>query len=179
MGFKTSGQSSYRTASDSSDCTTAALTSLPPVIRYDDISTPYPSPLADHCITSSGVYPQTNLSPSLLAGFHYNARLFHLLGKVLYYRGIAPLMESPLGPASFITELESMKAEMPPVFTEDISIWDGFLDSQQTAGFATCRANLLITIALVQIVIKQYAESLGAQVDSFVEVKGILKGLQK
>ena len=168
-----------RPPSDSSDCTTAALTELPPIIRYEDMSIAYPSPLADHCITASGIYPQTNLSPSLLTGFHYNARLFYLLGKVIYSRGIAPLTGAPTSPATFISELQSLIAEMPTVFTLDDTPWDEMLDSQSAAGFGTCRANLLITIALVQIVIKQYADSLGAHVERVLDVKGVLKGLQK
>ena len=107
----------------------------------------YPSPVAKHCITRSGVSPQTNISPSFLARFHYNARLFHLLGKVIYDRDLAPMMAIPLTPASITAELRSFWNEMPPEFMLNESQGDETLALEQASGFATHRANLQVTIA--------------------------------
>ena len=123
----------------------------------------------------------------MLAGFHFNTRLFRLLGEVLTLNRIMtapssspnnpfpilhlPPMHPPRRPAQhFWEELERILSELPgplQIFnpnagepTPNGSV-EGEVSTKDLAAFGTCRANLLVTQALIRFAIRQYAKVCG------------------
>ena len=172
---------------DAADRTDAALAGHPLHIADYDLNLPLPAPLDDNLITTSGAFPQPPDVTPVLAGFHFSARLFRLLGAVITAKKtIAATWRDPefdpyptLGlpkeeqwirsPSQFFAELERIISELPgPLQLGNEAVQDSALGDGENpdgwkdqAAFATCRANLLITQAVVRFAIRQYAQVVG------------------
>lgn len=155
---------------------------------YDaDICLPSPLSIDDNLLTPSGAFPQPAGTTPVMAGFHYNTRLFRLLGALLTsYKEVTaisadandpyPILHLPHyapprpRPArQFLEELERILTELPGPLqlfnplgepTPNGSM-DGDQNPRDSAAFGTCRANLLVTQALVRFAVRQYAKAIG------------------
>ena len=154
-----------------------------------DLCIPLPLSLDDNLLTPSGAFPQSPGIIPVLAGFHFNSRLLRLLGAVMTtHRAFAaswhdpnldpfPVLALPPSPHTwvrpahhFFDELERILAELPgplqlvnpsggePTSNGRTSTQEDGKDGQ---AFATCRANLLITQALVRFAIRLYGKAVG------------------
>ena len=173
---------------DGSDRTIAALTADPMNINDADLCLPLPMSLDDNLITPSGAFPQPASITPVTSGFHYNTRLFRLLGEITtLYKLITSTSNSSTNPfpilhlppmlpthprpvRHFYDELERILSELPgplqlfnPVGGEPTPNGSNREDapSKDSAAFAICRANLLVTQALVRFAIRQYAKASG------------------
>lgn len=167
----------------------SAYSSLPPLIQTIDIAVPLPAIVDDNHISASGSMPANESAP-LLSGFHFNARLFRIIGDIHTakrdLKGI-PTIQSrlPVGigafhlppPQHFLNQLDHFIWDLPPRLRPvsvmptqdslDLSAQD--VPSPQVEegnreddhGFATCRTNLLVTLALTRYMVRQYALLLG------------------
>lgn len=185
----------------------------------------------DNLITASGAFPQAPHITSILAGFHYASRLFHLLGAVLTAQhslpsapsldrgpgtenpavlGLPPL-QAPVRPATqFQDALESILGDLPDPLRLTLDGWsraagaggagpggagagvggEGSSAMQSTSSgsgtvagasrpadkgpggqgpqataFEICKANLLVSQAMVRFAIQQYAVAIGEDWD--------------
>ena len=143
--------------------------------------------LDDNLLTPSGAFPQPHGTTPVLAGFHFNTLLLRLLGQVLTaHRTIVsssynpatdpfpmltlpPYIMSPARPSRhFLDGLDKILADLPPplqLYNAGVPTPNGTLhneaDQKDGAAFAICRANLLVTQALVRFAIRQYAKAIG------------------
>lgn len=163
---------------DGSDRTITALTTCPLHIHECDLYIPLPLAIDDNLLTSAGAFPQPPHSVPVLAGFHYATRLFRLLGAVLTAHrqllappidGIhlpsIPPMHRPAG--QFLDELERILADLPGPL-QLMNPFDGTpkSEAQREKGetaFGICRANLLVSQAMVRFAIRQYARAVGEE----------------
>lgn len=171
----------------------AAYSSLPPLIQTIDIEIPLPAIVDDNFIATAGSVPPIATSPTpLLAGFHFNARLFRIMGDIHTakrdLKGISMIQNRlPVGigafhlppPQHFLNQLDQFVWDLPPRLralavmpSEDTLPQDvePLLppDSEEGSraddhGFATCRTNLLVTLALTRYMVRQYALLLGKE----------------
>ena len=70
-------------STDGSDRTETVIAANPLLIMDDDLNLPLPLAIDDELLTSSGCFPQPPEKTSILAGFHFNSRLFRLLSTIL------------------------------------------------------------------------------------------------
>lgn len=134
----------------------------------------------DNLLTSAGAFPQPPHSVPILAGFHHATRLFRLLGAVLtaHRQLLAPppdglhLPQFHLHhrPAShFLDQLEHVLIDLPGPL-QLINPMDGTPTSQAQrekvngeTAFSICRANILVSQAMVRFAIRQYARAVGEE----------------
>ncbi|WVQ96940.1 hypothetical protein IAU59_004049 [Kwoniella sp. CBS 9459] len=169
-----------------SDRTISALTSAPLQISDADLRIPLPSAIDDNLITASGAFPQTPGVPSVLCGFHHVSRIFRLLGSVLTaHRSVTitadssdllPPILTPVRPAlQFRDALRHILADLPPPLRLTSSTDDStsvFHDTDRdrqsqhmNSTFETCKANLLVSQAMVRFAIRQYAAAVEERED--------------
>lgn len=145
----------------------------------------------DNLLTPAGAFTPSSSAVPLLSGFHFVTRLFCLLGEILTANRRAgdpnrvegmmpwspplsqlPSFENPARPAQhFLDELERILTVLPgplqlanptstgPTPNSSSSLSDPTLREAQ--AFAICRANILITQAMVRFSIRQYARAVG------------------
>jgi hypothetical protein len=156
------------------------LTSDPLHIHECDLYIPLPLAIDDNLLTSAGAFPQPPHSVPILAGFHFATRLFRLLGAVLtahrqllspHPDGIhLPQLQNHHRPAGhFLEQLERILIELPGPL-QLMNPIDGTPTSQAQRGivngeaaFSICRANLLVSQAMVRFAIRQYARAVGEE----------------
>lgn len=158
-------------------------------IQDSDIHLPLPLAIDDALLTAAGAFPQPSHITPLLAGFHFNCQLFRLLGAVQTAQRELPsqststalesILQLPPIPihirpsCDFMDALNRIIYNLPgalqlinPTTTPStanegdaggISLGGADRDS----GFATCRANLLVSQAMVRFSIRQYARAAG------------------
>ncbi|OCF39722.1 hypothetical protein I317_06446 [Kwoniella heveanensis CBS 569] len=174
-----------------SDRTISALTSAPLQWNDADLRVSLPSAIDDNLITASGAFPQPSNVPSILSGFHHVSRLFRLLGSILTAHrsvsarqttivadpcALSPYLNTTVRPASdFRDALRQLLAELPPPLQLTSSAEssrqgtteterDGF-SRHGSSAFETCRANLLVSQAMVRFAVRQYAAAVGERED--------------
>lgn len=156
-------------------------------IQDCDLCIPLPMAIDDALLTAAGAFPQAAHTTPLLAGFHFNCRLYRLLGAVqTAHRNLIssssnpltdpfpvlqlPQLPVPLRPSKdFMDALDRMIADLPgplqligPMSPPTTAVAGGYAAADaKDSGFATCRANLLISQAMVRFAIRQYARAAG------------------
>ena len=199
---------------DGSDRTITGLTSVPLHIQDCDLCLPLPLAIDDNLLTTAGAFPQPAQTVPVLAGFHFNCRLYRLLGVILTtHRNMTaasahpndpyPMLNLPPAPVhirpsrEFMEELERILADLPgplrlvnptsstPGNTNsgdmapprgtgyrdrdrdrDGTSNSGAMPSEavsRESGFATCRANIVVSQAMVRFAIRQYAKAIGEE----------------
>ncbi|ORX37458.1 fungal-specific transcription factor domain-domain-containing protein [Kockovaella imperatae] len=174
-----------------SDRTDTALANGPFFIPDEELNISLPLAVDDQALQTSPTdefQPQVSSSnqTSILAGFHYNSRLFRLLGSILsalksinaswrdpsmdpYPCLNLPVIEQVYRPSSHFHEaLEQLLDDLPgPLRLANLAQRDSDLQlgperetAEQTA-YANCRANLLITQAMTRFAIRKYAKAIG------------------
>lgn len=140
-----------------------------------DMQVPYASAVDDEYITKIGAFSQPVGRTSILAGFHYVSRIFHLLGVVLSAQrsqrarhpndAIADLLSLPLyvPSAQYTHALDDILADLPPELQLRVEPGGGGGRSEEHTAFAICRVNILITQAMTRQAIQQYAAALGEE----------------
>jgi hypothetical protein len=130
----------------------------------------------DNLLTSAGAFPQPPHTVPILAGFHHATRLFRLLGAVLTAHrqppdGLhLPHFQTHHRPASqFLDQLEHFLIDLPGPL-QLINPMDGTPTSQAQrekvngeTAFSICRANILVSQAMVRFAIRQYARAVGEE----------------
>ncbi|OWZ26826.1 hypothetical protein C347_06473 [Cryptococcus neoformans AD2-60a] len=171
-----------------SDRTITALTSAPFQIVDADVRVSWPSEVDDNLITASGAFPQPSGVYSVLCGFHHVSRIFHLLGAVITaHRSLLakessiqldpslPSMWPAIRPTShFRNALQRILDNLPPPL-QLASPLDPPLGGKRNEPprlrhhgigvFETCKANLLVSQAMVRFAIRQYAVAVGERED--------------
>lgn len=165
---------------DGSDRTITALTSNPLHIHECDLYIPLPMAIDDNLLTSAGAFPQPPHSIPILAGFHHATRLFRLLGAVLTaHRQLSapppdglhlPQLPNHHRPAShFLDQLEHVLIDLPsPLQLVNSRAGSPTSQAQRErvhveGAFPICRANLLVSQAMVRFAIRQYARAVGEE----------------
>ncbi|WVQ69634.1 uncharacterized protein L199_007854 [Kwoniella botswanensis] len=173
-----------------SDRTISALTFAPLQINDADLSIPLPTTIDDNLITASGAFPQPPGACSVLSGFHHVSRIFHLLGSILTaHRSLSaldrsvqsdlsllpPLAATPRPASDFQTALQQILADLPyplqlnsSMNSQPLGQMDNTSDrppQHSSDIFETCRANLLVSQALVRYAIQRYAVAVGDRED--------------
>lgn len=187
---------------DGSDRTITGLTSVPLHIQDCDLCLPLPLAIDDSLLTTAGAFPQPANTVPVLAGFHFNCRLYRLLGVILTaHRNMTasslhpndpyPMLNLPHMPMNirpsrdFMEELEriigdlpgplrlvnptsgtpgsSSNTDMPPPRTGRDSAAVPTEAMSRESGFATCRANIVVSQAMVRFAIRQYAKAIGEE----------------
>lgn len=163
------------------------------MINDADLCLPLPLCIDDNLLTPSGAFTQPPGTTPILAGFHYNCRLHRILGAVLTsHKYVAapcrdssadpfPILNCPppqsgevfIRPAShYFDELERLFHDLPGplqlvnpvgVPTPNGSTNSEGTKSKEESGFAICRANLLVTQAIVRFAIRLYAKAIGSE----------------
>lgn len=157
-------------------------------IQDYDICVPLPLSIDDSLLTTAGSFPQPPHTVPVLAGFHFNVRLFRLLGALLTAHRIVTSAASPLTPdpysnlnlpplpvtirpaSIYLDELDRLLNDLPgplqlvnPRLNNTPSTANGSEGGKGDPAFATCRANLLVTQAMVRFAIRQYAKAVGEE----------------
>nr|XP_031857878.1 uncharacterized protein CI109_006750 [Kwoniella shandongensis]KAA5524950.1 hypothetical protein CI109_006750 [Kwoniella shandongensis] len=168
-----------------SDRTISAMTTTPLMIADNDLRVPLPSAIDDNLITASGAFPQPPGVCSVLCGFHFVSRIFGLLGAVLTaHRSLSPQEasvqpDSSLLPALWVPTrpacqfraalqriLDDLPHELRLIGSAHTSSSRDRSESQRGNGvYETCKANLLVSQAMVRFAIRQYAAAIGERDD--------------